>query len=88
MDLIAIAVKLALAAVLYFIIHRLFLHPLAKVPGPKLAALTSWHEFYYDCIKGVGGQHEFEIRRMYDQYGECTKDTESLTLRLKSFSIL
>jgi hypothetical protein len=59
----------ALLALLWLAIYRLFLHPLAKVPGPKLAAFTSWHEFYYDCIKGGGGQHAFKMREMHDTYG-------------------
>jgi hypothetical protein len=32
-------------------IHRLWLSPIAKFPGPKLAALTKWYEFYYEVIK-------------------------------------
>lgn len=50
-------------------IYRLFLHPLADVPGPRLAALTSLHEFWYDCLKNRGGQHAFKLREMHDRYG-------------------
>jgi hypothetical protein len=36
-------------------------------PGPKLAALTLWYEFYYDVIKG--GKYTWEIGRMHEKYG-------------------
>lgn len=28
-------------------IHRAFISPIAKIPGPKIAAITSWYEVYY-----------------------------------------
>ena len=49
------------------IIYRLFLSPLASIPGPRLAALTSWYEFYYDVIKP--GQYVFKIKDLHEEYG-------------------
>ena len=49
------------------LIYRLYLHPLAKFPGPRLAAATLWYEFYYDCI--LYGQYTFKIGRMHEKYG-------------------
>lgn len=49
-------------------IYRIYLSPLAKFPGPKLAALTLWYEFYYDVIKR--GKFTWEIQRMHQKYGK------------------
>lgn len=48
-------------------IYRLYLSPLARFPGPRLAAATGWYEFYYDAI--CHGKYTFEIGRMHQEYG-------------------
>ncbi len=48
-------------------IHRLYFSPIAKFPGPKLAALTKWYEFYYDVV--LQGQFTFRIQTMHKKYG-------------------
>lgn len=61
---------LALTISLYLgglVAYRLFLGPLARFPGPKLAALTGWYETYYDCWKR--GRYWVEIEQMHKQYG-------------------
>lgn len=61
----------ALSALLYLLgltVWRLFLHPLAGVPGPKIAALTAWYEFYWDCPRQ--GQYVFRVQEMHREFGK------------------
>lgn len=44
------------------------LHPLSRIPGPKLAAATYWPEFYYDVVKF--GCYTKKIAKMHEQYGK------------------
>lgn len=54
----------------YLILYRLYLSPIARFPGPKLAALTWWYEFYHDVNRG--GQYCFKINEIHDQYGKLS----------------
>ena len=51
------------------IVYRLYLSPLAKFPGPKLAGLTWWTEAYYELFKGDGGQFPFQYQKWHQKYG-------------------
>ncbi|KAI0023441.1 cytochrome P450 [Xylariomycetidae sp. FL0641] len=64
------AQNIAATVVLYYVtlaLYRLFLHPLARFPGPKLAAVTRWYEGYYDLYQS--GQYTFKIAELHKQYG-------------------
>lgn len=61
---------LGLAAVVWLIsgiFYRLFLHPLARIPGPKLAAVSLWYEIYYDVFRH--GRYVFKIMELHKKYG-------------------
>jgi hypothetical protein len=58
---------LTVVSLAYGITWRLVFSPLAKFPGPKLAAVTLWYEFYYDVTKN--GRYMWEIEKMHGKYG-------------------
>jgi hypothetical protein len=48
-------------------IHRLYLSPYSKFPGPKLAGLTYGYMFYYDAL-GIKGQYIYKIQQLHEEY--------------------
>lgn len=49
------------------LIYRLFLSPIANIPGPKLTAVTGWYETYHDVYRG--GKFIYKIEEWHQQYG-------------------
>jgi hypothetical protein len=61
---------LVLAIIVYIFsvtVYRLHINPVASFPGPKLAALTFWYEFYYDVL--LQGRYSWKIQELHKQYG-------------------
>lgn len=58
-------------SILTLAIYRLFLHPLAHIPGPSLAALTCLYEAYFDVYRG--GKYQWEIQRLHKLYGPVVR---------------
>ncbi|KAI0442185.1 cytochrome P450 [Xylaria telfairii] len=52
---------------LYNALWRVYLSPIAHIPGPRMAALTRLYEMYYDAW--LGGQYTFKIMELHKQYG-------------------
>lgn len=55
---------------IYFLLSRLRFHPLAKFPGPTLAALTDYYLAYYDLYKN--GDAVEQLRTLHQQYGQLS----------------
>ena len=55
------------AYLLWLVTYRLYLSPIAKFPGPKLAAVSRWYEFYYEVV--LRGQFTFHISELHKKYG-------------------
>lgn len=66
---VASLLSVILLYAVFLAFYRLYWSPLAKVPGPKLAALTEWVEAYYEIGHGKGGQFLWQYRKWHHQYG-------------------
>ena len=69
------AVLLAVAGVFLVVflavsscVYNVFFHPLRKFPGPKIAAIGGYYEFFYDVLQD--GMYAWEVEKMHQKYGE------------------
>lgn len=53
---------------LVLIFYRIWFSPIAKFPGPRVAAITGWYEGYFDIVKR--GTYLYEIEKMHNKYGQ------------------
>ncbi|KAK6612739.1 hypothetical protein H4I96_01952 [Botrytis cinerea] len=67
---ISLSIQIIIVAVVFTylccIFQRLYFHPLSKIPGPRLAAATSWYEFYYNVIRD--GSYIKNFEQMHRDY--------------------
>src|ERR1700712_2530795 len=66
LQIIGTAIAVLLAQMLIGAIRRLYFHPLRSIPGPRLAGLTWWYEFYFDVIQP--SRYIFRIQELHKQY--------------------
>ncbi|KAF2870695.1 cytochrome P450 [Massariosphaeria phaeospora] len=69
--ILLLASAAACAYVVVGAIYRLHFSPVATFPGPRLAALTYWYEFYYDVIRK--GSYTWRIQDLHDKYGPVVR---------------
>ncbi|KAK9779213.1 putative Cytochrome P450 [Seiridium cardinale] len=67
---VAVTAVVYLASLSYY---RLYLHPLARFPGPKIAALTRWCQAYYDVVQN--GQYISRVEEMHKKYGPIVRSS-------------
>ncbi len=56
--------------VLYLVASRLLFHRLRGFPGPRLAALTSWYQTYFECF--CDGAFVDHLEKLHKIYGMCS----------------
>ncbi|GAQ36803.1 cytochrome P450 [Aspergillus tubingensis] len=75
LSILRIYICLSAAFIVVFIFglafYRLYLSPLAKFPGPRLAAATGLYETYYDVVRD--GQFSSHIERLHQTYGPIVR---------------
>lgn len=59
-------VDLLIMYIIALALYRLSFPPLAKFPGPKLAAASGWYEFFHDILHR--GHFMWHIQDLHDQY--------------------
>lgn len=58
---------LALSYALFHLVHTFYWHPLARFPGPPLAALTRFYRTWIDCSPSRSFVHT--LAALHAQYG-------------------
>jgi len=59
------------------VVYRIFFHPLAHIPGPRLAGATSLYCYWYNAR---GGRFYLQIQKLHEQYGMTTIQNHSAIL--------
>ncbi|CZR59395.1 uncharacterized protein PAC_09287 [Phialocephala subalpina] len=58
---------------IYNVVYNLFLHPLANVPGPRLAAATYLYQTYHSLVGG--SRYYVQVGKMHEKYGPIVRIT-------------
>ena len=60
----------SLCLAIYTVLYRVYWSPLTGVPGPSLAAVSTWYEAYYDVWQPA--KYVFKIAELHKQYGKLS----------------
>lgn len=82
--LFATSVALLLFYFIGIVISRLYLHPLSKFPGPRIAAVTRWYEFYHDVIQD--GTYVKYYPVLHEKLGTYTSSPEPMAISKLPFT--
>lgn len=61
------AAAICLTGTTALLLYRLYISPLAKFPGPRLAAVSRLYELYYDAFRSGG--FVCKLRELHEEYG-------------------
>lgn len=81
-DVISLVATPVIVSICYFcgyVLYNLYLHPLAKVPGPRWAAVTSLWLFF----KEMHGDGHDQIYHLHKKYGERNTAYTSPGIRIE-----
>ena len=68
------------------LIYRLYFHPLANVPGPRIAAMTRGYEFYYQALQHT--KFPQKVKELHKQYGPIVRiSPEEVSLNDSEFNV-
>ncbi|KAF4761614.1 hypothetical protein N7455_002375 [Penicillium solitum] len=67
--MIYLVVITLLGYLLWTVIYNLYLSPLSKFPGPKLAACTNLQNLYWTST----GQYHYKLKELHDKYGDVVR---------------
>ncbi|KAJ5085162.1 Cytochrome monooxygenase lcsI [Penicillium argentinense] len=69
MSIILLTVSTLAAYLLWTIIYNLYMSPLSKFPGPRLAACTNLQNLYWTST----GQYHYKLKELHDKYGNVIR---------------
>lgn len=68
---LALLMASAATYLVFMTVYWLFFHPLSKVPGPKLAAISGLYMAYYDIVMLGGMVDQLEV--LHEKYGRVVR---------------